>query len=58
MQIKLIKTDTDHTSALREIQRLWGADEQTAEGDRLEVLTTLLEAYEQSRFPIDFPDPI
>ena len=58
MQIKPIKTEADHTSALREIERLWGASEQTAEGDRLQVLTTLVEAYEQSRFPMDAPDPI
>ena len=58
MQIKPIKTDADHTSALREIERLWGADVRTAEGDRLEVLTTRVEAYEQSRFPMDAPDPI
>jgi HTH-type transcriptional regulator/antitoxin HigA len=58
MQIRPIKTDADHTAALREIERLWGSPEQTAEGDRLEVLTTLAEAYEQSRFPMDAPDPI
>jgi HTH-type transcriptional regulator/antitoxin HigA len=58
MQIKPIKTDADRTSALREIERLWGADVRTAEGDRLEVLTTRVEAYEQSRFPMDAPDPI
>ena len=58
MQIRPIKTDADHTAALREIERLWRAPERTAEGDRLEVLTTLVEAYEQSRFPMDAPDPI
>ena len=58
MLIKPIKTDADHTAALREIERLWGAGEGTTEGDRLEVLTTLVEAYEQAHFPIDTPDPI
>ncbi|HUY14458.1 MAG TPA: transcriptional regulator [Terriglobia bacterium] len=58
MQIKPIKTEADHAAALREIERLWGADEGTAEGDRLEVLTTLVEAYEQTHFPIDGPDPV
>ena len=58
MLIKPIKTDADHTAALREIERLWGADERTSEGDRLEVLTTLVEAYEQAHFPMDAPDPI
>jgi len=58
MLIKPIKTDADHTAALREIEHLWGADERTSEGDRLEVLTTLVEAYEQAHFPMDAPDPI
>jgi HTH-type transcriptional regulator/antitoxin HigA len=58
MQIKPIKTEADHAAALREIESLWGAGERTPEGDRLEVLTTLVEAYEQARFPIDAPDPI
>jgi len=39
--------------ALREIERLWGAAEGTPAGDRLDVLTTLVEAYEQAHFPID-----
>jgi HTH-type transcriptional regulator / antitoxin HigA len=56
--IKPIKTESDHAAALREIERLWGADEGTAGGDRLEVLTTLVEAYEEAHFPIDAPDPI
>jgi HTH-type transcriptional regulator / antitoxin HigA len=58
MLIKPIKTEADHATALREIERLWGAEEGTAAGDRLEVLTTLVEAYEQAHFPIDAPDPI
>jgi len=58
MMIKPIKTESDHAAALREIEGLWGAEEGTAEGDRLEVLATLLEAYEQAHFPIDAPDPI
>ena len=58
MMIKPIKTEFDHAAALREIERLWGADEGTAGGDRLEVLTTLVEAYEQAHFPTDAPDPI
>jgi HTH-type transcriptional regulator/antitoxin HigA len=58
MMIKPIKTETDHVAALRAIERLWGAEEGTAEGDRLEVLATLVEAYEQAHFPIDAPDPI
>ena len=58
MQIKPIKTEADHAAALREIERLWGAGEGTPQGDRLEVLATLVEAYEQAHFPMDAPDPI
>jgi len=58
MLIKPIKTEANHAAALREIERLWGAKKVTPEGDRLEVLTTLVEAYEQAHFPIDAPDPI
>ncbi len=58
MLIKPIKTEADHAAALHEIERLWGAEERTSEGDRLEVLTTLVEAYEQAHFPMDAPDPI
>jgi HTH-type transcriptional regulator / antitoxin HigA len=57
MLIKPIKSEADHAAALREIERLWGADEGTAGGDRLEVLTTLVEAYEQAHFPIARPIP-
>jgi antitoxin component HigA of HigAB toxin-antitoxin module len=46
MDIRPIKTDADHDAALREIERLWGAPEGSEEGDRLEVLVTLTEAYE------------
>ena len=58
MLIKPIKTEADHAAALRAIERLWGADEGTSAGDRLEVLTTLVEAYEEAHFPMDAPDPI
>lgn len=58
MQLKPIKTDADHEAVLNEIERLWGAAEGTADGDRLEILTTLVEAYEEAHFPMDMPDPI
>ncbi|MGA3046385.1 MAG: transcriptional regulator [Terracidiphilus sp.] len=58
MQLKPIRTDADHEAALKEIERLWGAVEGTANGDRLEILITLVEAYEQTHFPMDMPDPI
>lgn len=44
--------------ARREIERLWGAPERTARGDRLDVLVSLVEAYEARHFPIDPPHPI
>jgi HTH-type transcriptional regulator/antitoxin HigA len=58
MQLKPIKTDADHEAALKEIERLWGAAEGTANGDRLEILITLSESYEEAHFPMDMPDPI
>ena len=58
MQLKPIKTDADHESALKEIERLWEAEEGTADSDRLEILSTLVEAYEEAHFPMDLPDPI
>ena len=58
MHLKPIKTDADHEAALKEIERLWDAEEGTADGDRLEILSTLVEAYEEAHFPMDMPDPI
>lgn len=58
MEIKPIRNDADHKEALREIEKLWGAKEGSADGDRLDVLTTLVEAYEDKHFPMGQPDPI
>jgi HTH-type transcriptional regulator/antitoxin HigA len=58
MRLKPIKTDADHEAALIEIERLWDAEEGTPDGDRVEILTTLVEAYEETHFPMDMPDPI
>jgi HTH-type transcriptional regulator/antitoxin HigA len=58
MRIKPIRTDADHKRALRKIELLWGAAEGTLEGDALDVLVTLVNAYEEQRWPIDLPDPI
>jgi HTH-type transcriptional regulator/antitoxin HigA len=44
-----IRTDDEHRAALEEIESLWGAEEGTAKGDRLDVLATLVEAYESKR---------
>jgi HTH-type transcriptional regulator/antitoxin HigA len=58
MNIKPIKTKSDHRMALEDIQKLFNAEPGTPEGDRLEVLTTLVEAYEKVHYPIDPPDPV
>ena len=46
-----IQTDADHQTALREIEELWGAADGSIEGDRLDVLAALVEAYEDQRWP-------
>ena len=58
MNIKPIKTTADYEAALKEIERLFEAQVGTPQGDRLEVLTTLVEAYEDKHFAIPAPDPI
>ena len=58
MKIKPIRTNADYERALREIQRLWGAKEASPEGDRLDVLATLVDAYENEHFPTGSADPI
>ena len=57
-EIKPIKTEADYEAGLTEIGRLWGARSGTPDGDRLDVLATLVEVYEQEHFPLDPPDPI
>jgi HTH-type transcriptional regulator/antitoxin HigA len=57
-EIKPIRSKRDYEAALSEIERLWGAKAGTLEGDRLDVLATLIEAYEAEHYPIDPPDPI
>jgi HTH-type transcriptional regulator / antitoxin HigA len=58
MKIKPVRTKADYERALREIERMWGAKEGTPQGNQLDVLATLVEAYERKHFPIDPPDPI
>jgi HTH-type transcriptional regulator/antitoxin HigA len=58
MVIKPIKTESDYAKALRRIEAVWGAAPGTSEGDELEVLVTLAEAYERQHYPIDLPDPV
>lgn len=56
--IRPIRSEADHEAALVEIERLWGAKTGTPEGDRLDVLATLVDAYEASHYTFDAPDPI
>lgn len=58
MEIKPIRTKRDYLTALKEIERLFGARPGTADGDRLEVLTTLLTAYEEKHHSVPLPNPI
>lgn len=58
MQIRPVRTEADHEAALREIEALWGSEEGSEAGDRLEVLVTLVEAYEARRWPIAPLDPV
>lgn len=58
MTIKPIRTKRDYEASLKAIEALMGAKRGTAEGDKLDVITTLVEAYEQKQFPLDLPDPV
>ena len=58
MDIKPIKSERDYKNALKEIESLFDAKFGTPNGDRLDVLTTLVEAYEVKHHPIDTPNPI
>lgn len=56
--VKPIRSEKDYEAALKEVERLWGARLGTAEGDRLDVLATLIDAYEATHDPMDPPDPV
>jgi HTH-type transcriptional regulator/antitoxin HigA len=60
MEIRPIRNDDDHAAALREIERLWGAASGTEDGDKLDILATLVEKYEENRWPTidDASDPV
>jgi HTH-type transcriptional regulator / antitoxin HigA len=57
-EVKPIRSEADYEAALAEIEKLWGARAGTSAGDRLDVLATLVDAYEAERYPMDPPDPI
>jgi HTH-type transcriptional regulator/antitoxin HigA len=62
MDIHPIRTEADYRAALAEVSRMFDLDEEpvlgTPEGDRFDILVTLVEAYERKHFPIVAPDPI
>ena len=58
MLIRPIRSEADHNEALRRVEALWGSTSGTAEGDELDVLVPLIEAYEREHYPIDLPTPI
>ena len=57
MDIRPIKTDADYRAALNDIENLMMAEPDT-EGEKLDILVTLVEAYEAKHFPMDLPDPV
>lgn len=58
MDIQPIKREADYERALRRVEELWDSPEGSAESDELDILTTLIEAYEREHYPVDLPDPI
>lgn len=58
MEVRPIKTDKDYRAALKRIETLMMARRNTPDGELLDVLATLVEAYEREHFPMDLPDPV
>jgi len=58
MEIRPIKTKADYRAALKEIEALMAAERDTPEGERLDVLVTLVEAHERKHYQLDLPDPV
>lgn len=58
MDVKPIRNESDYRAALHEVEKLMLAQLNTAEGDKLDVMVTLIEAYETKHFPMDLPDPV
>jgi HTH-type transcriptional regulator/antitoxin HigA len=58
MDIKPIRSEADYERALRRVERLWDSPEGSARSDELDILATLIEAYERRHYPIDLPSPI
>ena len=58
MKIRMIKTEEDYQNALKRIEKIFDAPEKSPEGEESEILSILLEKYEDTNFPIESPDPI
>ena len=58
MDIRPIKTKKDYNAALKRVEHLWGAKDNTPEGDEFEILFTLIEVYEEKHYPIPPPHPL
>jgi HTH-type transcriptional regulator/antitoxin HigA len=58
VEVRPIRTKRDYEAALKDVEHLWGSKAGTREGDRLDVLATLIDAYEAEHYPIDPPDPV
>jgi HTH-type transcriptional regulator/antitoxin HigA len=58
MRIRPIHNDDDHAAAMAAVEALWGAAEGSADADALEVIVTLISAYEEKHHAIEAPDPI
>ncbi len=58
MDIKPIKTKKDYKATLKRVEELWGAKDNTPEGDEFEILFTLVEVYEEKHYPIPPPHPL
>jgi HTH-type transcriptional regulator / antitoxin HigA len=58
MNIKPIKNERDYEGALRRVEALWDSPKSSPESDEVDVLATLIEAYERERYPVDMPDPV
>ena len=58
MEITPIKTETDYDAALLRLGDIWGAPSDTPQGDELDILILLIDAYEEKHHPIPEPDPI
>lgn len=58
MEIRPIRTEHDYRAALADIETLMSAEADTPDGEKLDVLVTLVEAYQSKHFPLDYPDPV